>query len=52
MLLSPNEKTLYVALSNIDQVAEVVTDDGTAISCFCETVAAAERFRRAVIPLR
>ena len=29
MLLSPNENTLYVALSNIDQVAEVNTDTGT-----------------------
>jgi len=31
MLLSPSEKTLYVALSNIDQVAEVSTDTGTPI---------------------
>ena len=30
MLLSPSEKTLYVALSNIDQIAEVSTDSGTA----------------------
>lgn len=29
MLLSPSEKTLYVALSNIDQVAEVSTETGT-----------------------
>ena len=28
MLLSPSEKTLYVALSNIDQVAEVGTETG------------------------
>jgi len=30
MLLSPSEKTLYVALSNIDQIAEVNTDTGVA----------------------
>jgi DNA-binding beta-propeller fold protein YncE len=30
MLLSPSEKTLYVALSNIDQIAEVSTDSGIA----------------------
>src|SRR5579862_2484307 len=29
MLLSPSEKTLYVALSNIDQVAEVSAESGT-----------------------
>ena len=29
MLLSPNEKTLYVALSNIDEVAAVATETGT-----------------------
>src|SRR5215475_7539929 len=29
MLLSPSEKTLYVALSNIDQIAEVNTETGT-----------------------
>lgn len=28
MLLSPSEKTLYVALSNVDQVAEVSTETG------------------------
>ncbi len=28
MLLSPSEKTLYVALSNIDQIAEVGTETG------------------------
>jgi DNA-binding beta-propeller fold protein YncE len=28
MLLSPSEKTLYVALSNVDQVAEVGTETG------------------------
>jgi DNA-binding beta-propeller fold protein YncE len=28
MLLSPNEKTLYVALSNVDEVATVGTDKG------------------------
>ena len=30
MLLSPSEKTLYVALSNIDQIAEVSAESGTA----------------------
>jgi DNA-binding beta-propeller fold protein YncE len=30
MLLSPNEKALYVALSNIDEIAMVGTDDGQA----------------------
>ncbi len=29
MLLSPDEKTLFVALSNVDQVAAVSTGDGT-----------------------
>ncbi|MGC2478105.1 MAG: phosphoesterase [Candidatus Sulfotelmatobacter sp.] len=29
MLLSPSEKTLYVVLSNIDEVAEVSTESGT-----------------------
>ena len=29
MLLSPSEKTLYVTLSNVDQVAEVSTETGT-----------------------
>jgi len=29
MLLSPSEKTLYVALSNIDQIAEINTETGT-----------------------
>jgi len=32
MLLSPNEKTLYVALSNLDQVAEVATETGLPFS--------------------
>ena len=29
MLLSPSEKTLYVALSNADQIAEISTETGT-----------------------
>ena len=37
MLLSPNEETLYVALSNFDQVAVLATNDGT-ISRILETV--------------
>jgi len=37
MLLSPNEETLYVALSNFDQVAVLATADGT-ISRVLETV--------------
>ena len=37
MLLSPNEETLYVALSNFDQVAALSTADGT-ISRVLETV--------------
>lgn len=32
MLLSPDEKTLYVALSNADAVAEVSTEKGTVIA--------------------
>jgi DNA-binding beta-propeller fold protein YncE len=32
MLLSPNEKTLYVALSNVDQVAAVATESGLPIA--------------------
>ncbi len=32
MLLSPNERTLYVALSNIDQVAAVGTESGLPFS--------------------
>src|SRR5438477_2085543 len=43
MLLSPDEKTLYVALSNIDQVAEVSTTDGTAFA-FLSTTSAAQKF--------
>jgi DNA-binding beta-propeller fold protein YncE len=34
MLLSPDESTLYVALSNIDQVAAVSTADGTLSKSF------------------
>jgi DNA-binding beta-propeller fold protein YncE len=34
MLLSPDEKSLYVALSNIDQVAAVSTADGTVTRWF------------------
>lgn len=43
LLLSPDEKTLYVALSNIDQVAEVSTADGTAFA-FLSTTSAAQKF--------
>jgi DNA-binding beta-propeller fold protein YncE len=37
LLLSPNERTLYVALSNVDEVAAVSTEDGRALGFF-ETV--------------
>jgi len=40
MLLSPDEKTLYVALSNIDEVAAVLTQDGTASEFFSTTAPA------------
>ncbi|HZQ96504.1 MAG TPA: beta-propeller fold lactonase family protein [Candidatus Sulfotelmatobacter sp.] len=43
MLLSPDEKTLYVVLSNIDQVAEVSTSDGT-VRAFLATTSAAQKF--------
>lgn len=43
MLLSPDEKTLYVALSNADQVAEVSTSDGT-VSGFLSTVSPGQKF--------
>jgi DNA-binding beta-propeller fold protein YncE len=38
MLLSPDEKTLYVALSNVDSVAEVATEDGGLIALLDTTV--------------
>ena len=43
MLLSPDEKTLYVTLSNIDQVVEVSTGDGTAFA-FLATTLPAQKF--------
>ena len=43
MLLSPDEKTLYVALSNIDQVAAVSTGDGNPFQ-FVSTAAAGQSF--------
>ena len=43
MLLSPNEKTLYVALSNIDTVALVGTDTGAAFM-FLPTTLADQKF--------
>ena len=43
MLLSPDEKTLYVALSNLDQVAEVSTADGT-VSGFLSTASPSQKF--------
>ena len=43
MLLSPDEKTLYVALSNADQVAEVSTTDGT-VSGLLSTVSPGQKF--------
>ena len=42
MLLSPDEKTLYVALSNLDQIAEVSTRDGTVTGYFSTTPSAQE----------
>ena len=38
MLLSPDEKTLFVALSNADAVAEVSTEDGYLIASLDTTV--------------
>ena len=38
MLLSPDEKLLYVALSNADAVAAVSTDDGLPVALFSTTV--------------
>jgi DNA-binding beta-propeller fold protein YncE len=38
MLLSPDEKTLYVALSNVDSVAEVASEDGRLIALLDTTV--------------
>ena len=43
MLLSPDEKTLYVALSNLDQVAEVSTSDGT-VTALLSTASPAQKF--------
>jgi len=43
MLLSSDEKTLYVALSNLDQVAAVTTSDGNAFQ-FVSTAAAGQNF--------
>ena len=40
MLLSPDEKTLYVALSNADAVAEVSTENGELIASLNTTVRA------------
>ncbi|MGC2792858.1 MAG: phosphoesterase, partial [Candidatus Sulfotelmatobacter sp.] len=38
LLLSPNEKTLYVALSNVDEVAMVGTDNGQPIDFLSTSV--------------
>jgi DNA-binding beta-propeller fold protein YncE len=43
MLLSPNEKTLYVALSNEDEVAAVATDDGKPFA-FLKTSMADQKY--------
>ena len=43
MLLTPDEKTLYVALSNLDQVAAVSTSDGT-VSGFLSTASPSQKF--------
>lgn len=43
MLLSPDEKTLYVALSNLDLVAEVSTSDGT-VSGWLSTSSPSQKF--------
>jgi DNA-binding beta-propeller fold protein YncE len=40
LLLSPDEKTLYVALSNVDAVAEVSTETGNLIASLNTTVRA------------
>ncbi len=37
MLLSPDEKMLYVALSNIDEIAAVSTSEGNAVQFFATT---------------
>ena len=42
MLLSPDEKTLYVALTNLDQIAAVSTSDGTVTGYFSTTPSAQE----------
>ena len=43
MLLSPDEKKLYVALSNLDQVAEVSTSDDT-VAAFLSTASSSQKF--------
>jgi hypothetical protein len=43
MLLSPDEKTVYVALSNMDEVAAVSTTDGHVLEFFA-TAAPAQKF--------
>lgn len=43
MLLSPDEKTLYVALSNLDVVAEVSTSDGT-VNALLSTALPSQKF--------
>ena len=43
MLLSPDEKLLYVALSNIDRVAVIETEDGMAFN-FLETASRIQKF--------
>ena len=43
MLLSPNEDTLYVALSNIDEIAAVSTTDATVLQLF-GTATPAQKF--------
>ncbi|MGC1450479.1 MAG: phosphoesterase [Candidatus Sulfotelmatobacter sp.] len=43
MLLSPNENMLYVALSNIDEIAAVSTTDATVLQVF-GTAAPAQKF--------
>jgi DNA-binding beta-propeller fold protein YncE len=40
LLLSPDEKTLYVALSNVDAIAEVSTEKGNLIASLNTTVRA------------
>ena len=49
MLLSPSEKTLYVALSNIDQIAEVSTESGTPFEY--ETISLADQKAKGTYPV-